>query len=101
MEIVMAQRKRHTAEFKAKMALEALREQMTINEQAGKNGVHPVQISQWKKHALDNFASLFLTSKSRSAKEDEALKDELFREIGQLKVELDWLKKKSGLTHRR
>jgi len=89
------QRRQHRAEFKAKMALEAIRGERTINELAAEYGVHPVQITQWKKVLLDEVPELFSRRRGAKSKEEEALKAALYQQIGQLKVELDWLKKKS------
>ena len=90
----MTKRKRFSARFKAQVALEALKEQMTLNELSSKFGVHPNQISQWKKQLKTESESIFSTSQSRKEKEHENLESELYRQIGQLKVEIDWLKKK-------
>lgn len=89
--------RRHSTEFKVKVVLEALRERKTLAELASEHGVHAVQISQWKKQALDGLPNVFKDGRGRGAKEEEAQQDELYREIGRLKVELDWLKKKSGI----
>ena len=88
-------RKQHTPEFKAKVALEALKEERTVNEIASHYEVHAAQISQWKKQALEQMVQGFTRKNSKSKKDDEALKEKLFSQIGQLKVENDWLKKKS------
>ena len=90
-------RKRHGADFKARVALEALKEQRTVNEIAALYEVHPVQVSQWKKQAREGLADLFSTGRVRDEKDEEALRDRLYQEIGQLKVELDWVKKKFRL----
>ena len=90
-------RKRHSADFKARVALEALKEQRTVNEIAALYEVHPVQVSQWKKQAREGLADLFSTGRVRQEKDDEALRERLYQEIGELKVELDWLKKKFRL----
>jgi putative transposase len=88
-------RKRYSAEMKARVALEAIRGQKTANEIATEYGIHPTQIAQWKKQALDEFPSLFSQGTSRAAKEEEDLVAALYQQIGQLKVEVDFLKKKS------
>ncbi len=92
----MAQRRRHSADFKAKMAVEALKGQRTANEIAGEYGVHPTQLSEWKKQAIDGLPIVFSTQRSKRLQDSETLMQRLYQEIGQLKVELDWLKKKSG-----
>jgi len=89
-------RKRYSAEIKAKVALEAIKGQKTTNEIAAEYGVHPSQIAQWKKQALDELPQIFLSGRSEQKQSDEALTNTLYQEIGQLKVQLDWLKKKSG-----
>ena len=90
------QRKRYSADFKAKVALEALREQKTANELASEFKVHVSQITDWKKTAMLHLPQAFTLGRGKADKEAEALQDALYRQIGQLKVELDWLKKKSG-----
>lgn len=93
----MGQRKRHSAAFKAKVALEGIRGERTVNELAGLYQVHPSQIAAWKKRALEGMSELFADGRSRARQDDEALKAHLYQQIGQMKVELDFLKKKSGL----
>ena len=93
----MGQRKRHSALFKARVALEAIQGQKTANELAGIYQVHPTQISEWKKRALEGMQELFADGRQKARQDDEALKGRLYEEIGRLKVELDFLKKKSGL----
>jgi putative transposase len=87
-------RKRYSAEFKAKVALEALKEQKTLSELAKQFHLHPVQISTWKKQLLDGSNTIFQNSKSKSHKKQADLEAHLYQEIGRLKIELDWLKKK-------
>lgn len=89
------QRKHYSAETKAKVALEAIKGLKTANELAAEYGVHPTQIAQWKKQVLDELPDLFSTRRGKKEKADEAFTAALYQEIGQLKVELDWLKKKS------
>ena len=88
-------RRRHSSEFKARVALEALKGQKTLNELASEFGVHPVQIAQWKRQLLDSSASVFeAESASKRERNQEQLTQQLYQEIGQLKVEVDWLRKK-------
>lgn len=91
------QRKTYTSEFKVKIALEAIKGQRTINEIASHYELHPNQVTQWKKHAIEGLPDLFSARRERAANDDEALKSQLYQQIGQLKVEVDWLKKKVGL----
>jgi transposase-like protein len=90
------QRRVHTAEFKAKVALEAIRGIKTASELAGEYGVHPVQIAAWKKQALAGMTDLFTDKRRKAAEDEEAIRDQLYQQIGQLQVELAWLKKKAG-----
>jgi putative transposase len=92
------QRKQHSAEFKAKVALEALKGLKTVNELASEHGVHPTQINQWKKQAQEGVSSLFSERRSRQEKSQEDLTASLYQQIGQLTVELDWLKKNLDLS---
>jgi transposase len=95
-ESMTMQRRQHRAEFKAKVALEAIRGERTINERAAESGVHPVQITQWKRVGLDELPQLFSSRRGARHKAEEALKAALYQQIGQFKVELDWLKKHVG-----
>ncbi len=88
-------RKRHDAAFKAKVALEAVKGEKTIAQLASECGVHGNQIRQWRKQLLEELPRIFSDRRKRSETEAEELTAELYRQIGQLKVELDWLKKKS------
>ena len=90
-------RTKRTSEFKAKVALAAIRGDQTVAELASLYKVHPNQITNWKRQAQEQMVAAFDSKKAKSIKDDERLKEELYRQIGQLKVELDWLKKKSGL----
>jgi transposase-like protein len=87
-------RRRHSAEFKFKVALEAAKSQKTINEIASEFGLHPTQVSQWKQALLEGGESLFRQPGGPSEREYEALQAELYEQIGRLKMELEWLKKK-------
>jgi transposase len=91
-------RKLHTPEFKAKVGLEALRGVKTINEIGQEYSVHPVTVGQWKKEIQEQAKTIFegkRGSKPIAAHREPEL---LYSEIGKLKVELDWLKKKSGIS---
>ncbi len=85
--------------FKAKVALEAIKGHRTLNEIASEFGLHPNQVTQWKKQVIEHLPDLFERGRSRDQVREEDLKARLYQEIGQLKVELDWLKKKCGLEH--
>jgi putative transposase len=86
-------RKRHSASFKAKVALEAAKQTRTVAELARLYQLHPVQISQWKKQLLDGLESLFRDGRRRDHDADLALQAELFERIGRLNMEVEWLKK--------
>lgn len=88
-------RKQHDPGFKARVALEAIRERETISQLAKRHGVHPTQIHQWKRKLLDDAGEVF--SREGSAKTTETFEStELYEQIGRLKMELDWLKKKAS-----
>jgi len=91
-------RKVHTPEFKAKVGLEALRGVKTINEIGQAYGVHPVQVGQWKKEIQEQAKTLFEGKRRLAPVAAHREPDLLYSEIGKLKVELDWLKKKSGIN---
>jgi transposase-like protein len=91
-ERMTTQRKRYSAEFKAWLAFEALKGEQTLNELASEYGVHPTQIAQWKKHVQTEGPRLCAARAGKREEAEEALKAQLYQQIGQLKVELDWLK---------
>jgi transposase-like protein len=88
-------RRVHSDEFKAKVALEAVRGLRTTSELASDFEVHPVQVSQWKRHLLDNATEVFSLGRSRQEEDQEKLQAELYEQIGRLKMELSWVKKKA------
>jgi len=90
------QKKRYGAGFKARVALEAAKGQKTTAELAGQFEVHPTQINQWKQQLLGHVVELFAERRGRGAQEEEALRAELYQQIGKLQMELEWLKKKVG-----
>jgi len=93
-----AKRKTYTAAFKAKVGLEAIRGVKTVNQLGQEYGVHPMQVGQWKREIQDRAESLFATKRGPKKTDAPGDAEQLYSEIGRLKVELDWLKKKSGLS---
>lgn len=87
-------RRKFTGEFKAKVALEAVKGQETVNQIAARCEVHPHQVTQWKQHLLRQAPMAFEQPALR--KEDEGVEEQLYEQIGRLKMELEWLKKKLG-----
>ena len=87
--------KTHTPKLKAQVALEAIREHKTINQIASEFGVHNARVYEWKKHVVEGLPELFSTKKDQEKKSQEAFIAALYQQIGQLQVELDWLKKKT------
>jgi transposase-like protein len=90
-------RKVFTVEQKAKVALAAIKGLKTVNEIAQQHGVHPTQVNQWKKELLDNASSVFENKRGPKPVNAESDPDRLYAKIGQLNMQLDWLKKKSGI----
>lgn len=89
-------RKSFTAEFKAKVAIEALKGNQTINELSSEFGVHSTQITTWKKNLIQAGKQAFSGKKQQGQRDQEDLMEKLYAQIGKQKVEIDWLKKKSG-----
>ena len=89
-------RKTHTAVFKAQVALAALKGDRTVNELAGQFGVHPTLIHGWKKQLLAGAETLFANGTRAVEADAEARQAELFEQIGRLKMELEWVKKKAA-----
>ena len=90
-------RRKFNGSFKAKVALAAVKGDRTMGELASEFGVHANQITKWKRQLLDGVPGIFSEGHREDLRQREALTDRLYQQIGQLKVELDWLKKKSGL----
>jgi transposase-like protein len=95
---MQTQRKQYSAEFKARVALEALKGLKTVNELASTYGVHPTQIAHWKHRLQQEMAEIFSVRGAKREQEQDALQARLYQQIGQLKVELDWVKKTAGLA---
>jgi len=89
-------RRIHSSEFKFKVALDAAKELKTLNELSSEHGVHPNQISGWKGELLKGGATIFSNKIARQQREQKALQSELYEQIGRLKMELEWLKKKAA-----
>jgi transposase-like protein len=89
-------RRNHSGQFRAKVALAAAKADKTIAELASQYEVHPNQITKWKKQLLESLPEIFSRRRRNEQKDQEALTAQLYQQIGELKVELDWLKKKSG-----
>ena len=89
-------RKRHSSQFKFKVALEAVKGQKTLNEIASDNNIHPNQVSTWKKKLLEEGPTVFGQDAVRQLQQQEAREAELYEQIGRLKMELEWLKKKAA-----
>jgi putative transposase len=89
-------RKQHTAAFKAQVALAAVKGDQTANEVASRYGVHPTLVGAWKKQLLTGAEAAFANGAQTHGKEAEAVQAELYEQIGRLKMELEWLKKKAA-----
>lgn len=89
-------RKSFPSEFKAKVALTALKGHQTINEIASEFGVHPTQVNAWKKQLQSSSSEVFGSGRKQQSEDFEAEREKLYSQIGRLKVEVDWLKKKIG-----
>lgn len=90
-------RNRYNGPFKFRLALEAAQEQQTLNELSSTHGVHPNQIGQWKRQLLEEGPTLFdRQGVARQQREQEAREAELYEQIGRLKMELEWIKKKAA-----
>jgi putative transposase len=93
---IMPKRKRRSAQFKFKVALEAARGTKTLSELSSEYEVHPSQISEWKSRLLKDGTSVFSTTTARQQRDQETLQAGLYEQIGRLKMELEWLKKKAA-----
>ena len=87
-------RRRHSDEFKARVALEAVKGVKTLSELSATYGVHPTVISQWKRHLVEGSSDIFSRRNGLGSKNEQEVTAPLYEEIGRLKMEVDWLKKK-------
>jgi transposase-like protein len=94
---IMSQRKKHNACIKAKVAIEAIKGDKAINELAGIYGVHPNQIGQWKKKLIAASAEIFSVKGNQQLKKMEQDQESLYKRIGELTMEAEYLKKKLGI----
>jgi transposase-like protein len=93
----MPMKKQYTPEFKGQVVKEILKEEKTMTQIAAEYGVHPVQLSQWKKMALDNLATVFVDQR-KAVKQQQAQEqkmDRLYSQVGKLTTQLEWIKKKT------
>ena len=90
------QRHSYSAQFKFKVALEAVSGTKTISQLSSEHQVHPNQIGQWKRQLLDGGAQVFTNDQARQKRKQETQETDLFEQIGRLKMELEWLKKKAA-----
>ena len=90
-------RKQHSPQFKARVVIEAIRGEKTLSQLGSQFKVHPIQIAKWRKSALEQLPELFVDGRKSKNRNGETDSDALYEEIGRLKVELDWLKKKVGM----
>ena len=91
---MVKKRRRHTAAFKFRVALEALEGRKTISQLSSEHEIHANQIGAWKRQLLEDGPNLFASNGERKQREQEAQEAELYKQIGRLKMELEWLKKK-------
>jgi len=89
-------RKKYSKELKSRIAIDAIKGQKTMSELASEYGVHSNQIRKWKKQLLEAAPDIFTRGKDKEAEKKEVERDRLYKKVGQLQIEVDWLKKKTG-----
>ncbi|MGH9397030.1 MAG: transposase [Terriglobia bacterium] len=90
-------RKQYGAKFKARVAIEAIRGEKTLSQLSSQFGVHSMQIAYWRRLVVEQLPALFEDGRRQKERDGKVEKEALFEEIGRLKMELDWVKKKAGL----
>jgi len=90
------ERRQYTSQFKFRVALEALKETQSISEIGSQYEIHPTQVKQWKRQLREGGASVFENGQSSQKRQQESIETELYEQIGRLKMELEWLKKKAA-----
>lgn len=91
-------KRQHTAEFKVKVAIEAIKQEKTIAQIASEYSVHPTQIKRWKEKVEAGLVTVFGNDTGNELKAKDELIDQLYHQIGKLQVQVDWLKKKVGIV---
>ena len=89
-------RRKHSSQFKFRVALEAVKGHKTINQIASEYNLHPNQVSNWKRQLLTEGPAVFSSNTAKQLRQQEARETELYEQIGRLKMELEWLKKKAA-----
>jgi len=98
--IMSKQRRSYSAQFKFKVALEAVSGTKTISQLSSQYQVHPNRIGQWKRHLLDGGAEIFTNDQAGQKRKQDTLETDLFEQIGRLEMEPEWVKKKAALFSR-
>lgn len=93
------QKRKHSAKFKTQVAISALKEELTQSQLTSHYGVHMTQVRRWKSQALESIESGFSKKRERAAQDTTELLSNLYEQIGRLQMELDWVKKKSGIDY--
>jgi len=93
----MAQRKHYGGQFKARVVIEAIAGHKTVNQISAEHGVHPTQVAKWKKQALERLPEVLANGKDKNTRQQDNTEAQLYQQIGRLTMEVEYLKKKSGL----
>lgn len=90
-------RRQHSAAFKARVALESLKEEKTITQLSSDFGVHPTQINKWKQQLKEGISDIFTDGRHKRDADQDQLIEQLYQQVGKKEIEIDWLKKKIAL----